>query len=105
MSARRALVTGASSGIGEAVTRVLAAEGYRVALLARNRDRLDAIAAELPSCPDGPHVVVPCDLTDFASIEADADNERRGELIRHIAALYALTHTRCTEEQLSTWVY
>lgn len=69
-SNRRALVTGASSGIGEAVTRLLAQEGYRVALLARRRDRLDQIAAELPVSEAGPHLVVPCDLTDFPSIEA-----------------------------------
>lgn len=69
LTSRRALVTGASSGIGEAVSRLLAAEGYRVALLARRRDRLDKIAAELPECADGPHVVLPCDLTDFAAIE------------------------------------
>ena len=65
-------MTGASSGIGEAVTRLLAARGYRVALLARRRERLDAIQRELPECPDGPHLVLPCDLTDFPSIEAAA---------------------------------
>lgn len=69
MTARRALVTGASSGIGEAVSRLLAGEGYRVALLARRRERLDRIAAELAPCPDGAHLVLPCDLRDFASIE------------------------------------
>lgn len=67
---RRALVTGASSGIGEAVTRLLADAGYQVALLARRRERLDEIAAELPA---GPHVVLPCDLTDFAAIERAAE--------------------------------
>ena len=46
MRGRRALVTGASSRIGEAVSRLLAAEGYRVALLARNRERLEAVASE-----------------------------------------------------------
>ncbi len=69
MRGRRALVTGASSGIGEAVSRLLAAEGYRVALLARNRGRLEAIAAELPPHPDGDHLVLPCDLTSFEEIE------------------------------------
>ncbi|MEL6429512.1 MAG: SDR family oxidoreductase [Planctomycetota bacterium] len=67
---RRALVTGASSGIGEAVVRLLAADGYRVALLARRRERLDEIASELPPSPGGPHVVLPCDLRDFDAIEA-----------------------------------
>jgi short-subunit dehydrogenase len=43
----RAVVVGASSGIGEAIARKLASEGYRVALLARRREALDNICKEI----------------------------------------------------------
>ena len=58
-----ALVTGASSGIGAATAAALAAQGAAVALAARRRDRLEALAAGIRS-EGGTAVVLECDITD-----------------------------------------
>ncbi|MFI5246145.1 MAG: SDR family oxidoreductase, partial [Gemmatimonadales bacterium] len=61
----RAVVTGASRGIGEAVARSLAAAGASVALVARKREPLERLVAEL----GGRAFAVPCDLGQASGVD------------------------------------
>ena len=73
-----ALVTGASSGIGEATAAMLAGEGAKVAVVARRRDRLEALAERLGSSNA---LVIEADITD-AEQSARAVATTVGELGR-----------------------
>jgi NADP-dependent 3-hydroxy acid dehydrogenase YdfG len=94
---RRAVVTGASSGIGAATARALAAEGFEVVCSARRVERIEALAAEIGG------VAVPCDVTDEASVAALA--ERVGTpldvLVNNAGAAFGL-HT-VAEADVDAW--
>ena len=62
-----AVVTGASSGIGAATARSLAAAGFEVVCAARRTDRVEALAGEIGGRAVG------CDVTDAASVAALAE--------------------------------
>src|SRR5664280_1488149 len=64
-----AVITGASSGIGAAVARKLAAEGLRVVLVARRRDRLESLAEEIRAAGGCARILT-------ADLRREADRER-----------------------------
>ena len=59
------IVTGASMGIGESTARAMAKRGAKVALLARSKELIKAISAELPGS-----LPTVCDMTDFESVRS-----------------------------------
>lgn len=101
LDGRRALITGASGGIGAAIARAFAREGARVALAARRPDPLEALAAELEDA-----VAVELDVADGVSARAGVD--RAADLLGGLDTLVGAAAVDCEwapvgEMSIETW--
>src|ERR1700712_48116 len=99
---RVAVVTGASSGIGAATARLLAAAGFSVVLGARRLDRIRAVAAEC-----GPAArAVELDVTDTDSVEPFASGlDRCDVLVNNAGGAQGLTPVAEADEEQWRWMY
>ena len=73
MTDKTAIVTGAGTGVGKAITRALLADGFKVALFGRRREVLEAAANDLDPA-GGRTLVIPTDIADAAAVQAAFDS-------------------------------
>lgn len=73
VNGKTVLITGGSSGIGEAAAKRIAEAGGAVVLVARTRENLEKVASDIEAVRGGTAHVYPCDLSDMDAIAAMAD--------------------------------
>jgi gluconate 5-dehydrogenase len=73
LTGKVAVITGASSGLGAAAAKAYAEYGANVALLARRKDKLDALAAEIEKTWKHKAIAVACDVSSEESVKAAID--------------------------------
>lgn len=97
---KTAVVTGASSGIGEATARRLAAEGFSVVVGARRLDRCEALAAEISGR------ALPLDVTSSASVEAFCEEVGACHvLVNNAGGALGLSTVEEADEEQWRWMY
>src|SRR5690349_6634641 len=77
LKGKKALVLGASKGIGRGIAEALAAEGVEVAIVARSKEPLDKAVAEINARGSGRAIAAAGDLSDWASVENAVNSARR----------------------------
>ena len=99
-----ALISGASSGMGRATARTLAAEGASVVLVARRADRLDELAADIRDA-GGVAFPIATDLTDAAAADAAITTAvaEFGRLDTLVNAAGVMLNGPSEESPLSEW--
>lgn len=104
LSGRTALVTGASSGLGQHFARVLAGAGAKVALAARRKDKLRDSVQEIES-NGGKAVAVPLDVTDPAAISPAFDKVEKvlGSVTVLVTAAGVATNGPFTQMSEEDW--
>src|SRR6185436_13350948 len=70
LQGKRAIVTGGSLGIGKAIARELAREGVDVAIVARNKERLEAAAKDLSAETGRRIIAMPADVTSREQVDS-----------------------------------
>lgn len=88
LKGKSAIVTGGSLGIGKAIAREFAREGVNVAIVARNKEKLDAAAKELSAETGGRVIGIAADVTSKAQVEAMVE-----EAAKQFGALHILVNS------------
>jgi NAD(P)-dependent dehydrogenase (short-subunit alcohol dehydrogenase family) len=103
LDGKRVLLTGASSGIGEAAAEQFAQRGATVVIVARRKDLLDALADRITTA-GGTAMAIPCDLSDMDAIDAlVAEVEKRIGGVDILINNAARSIRRALAESLERW--